>query len=196
MRKINHLFAAVSLAVGLFFITALAFAGGKEDSYSTVHKMVDPVTGASCSAVMLAPERALTAQHCTNMVSPVLQINGVSYPVMEAYVNPNVDLAILIVPNAPCPCVVIGERANEGDKVYQLGYPWGDVLTIGEGEVLGRGILWDTLEVVATSAWGAPGMSGGGVFNEKGELVGILIAGDLETGIPTFYVEVILVRIK
>lgn len=158
----------------------------------TVHKLV--ALNSSCSVVMLAPERALTAGHCTNVINPVVVIGGVSYPVTEAYINPAVDLAILIIPEAPCPCADVGAPLLVNDPMFQIGYPGASSGYTGpvysEGYLINKDEdFYGTLAVV-TSAWAYPGMSGGGVFNMQGELIGIIVGGNAFFGTPSVYVEV------
>ena len=146
---------------------------------ATVHKMHDDVLGASCSAVMIAPERAMTAAHCLNMQAPVLTIEGYDYVIVEGYAATPRDVAILIVPGAPCPCARLADTpVKNGDFVAVGGYPYGVALSVTYGEMQARVVLpEDGQEYLMISALGAPGNSGGGVFNEYGDLVGITSKG-------------------
>ena len=181
-------FALTILFLGLILSSVSANAATlREVVAPTVHKMTDGMQ--TCSAVMLAPGRAVTAAHCTDMTTPTLEVNGVKYPVTEAYANTDRDLAILIVPGAPCPCATVGTIApNEGDGVAVVGYPYGIARVVTYGEVQARIVnSEDKREYVLTTASGAPGNSGGGVFDSYGYLVGILsMAAD---GYLTLYVE-------
>ena len=144
---------------------------------ATVHRMHEE--GRSCSAVMIAPERALTAAHCLNMDAPVLTIEGYDYVIVEGYAATPRDVAILIVPGAPCPCVRVADTPiGVGDFVAVGGYPYGVALSVTYGEMQARVVLpEDGQEYLMISALGAPGNSGGGVFNEYGELIGITSKG-------------------
>ena len=184
-------------AVGFFLVAAFMLgtinahaAPARATLTAAVHKMHEP--GASCSAVMIAPERALTAAHCLDMVSPVVIIDGHRYAVTEGYAASPRDIAILIVPGAPCPCVqVSGTPLVEGDWVAAVGYPYGlPLVVVTYGEFQGRLIFEeDGQEYLLVTALGAPGNSGGGIFNEHGELVGITSKG--AQGHSLFAVEVI-----
>jgi len=156
---------------------------------AAVHKMHEP--GTSCSAVMIAPERALTAAHCLNMTAPVVTIDGHDYPVLEAYAATPRDMAILIIPGAPCPCAVVSDTpVSEGDWVAAVGYPWGIIRTVTYGEVQGRIVYEeDGQEYLFVTTLGAPGNSGGGLFNERGELVGITVKG--AQGHPMLALEIV-----
>ena len=145
---------------------------------ATVHRMHEE--GRSCSAVMIAPERALTAAHCLFMEAPVLTIDGYDYVITEGYAASPRDVAILIVPGAPCPCArVASTPIGDGAPVMTVGYPYGvPVVVVTYGEFQGRLIFPDDgQEYLLLTALGAPGNSGGGVFNEYGELVGIVSKG-------------------
>ena len=161
----------------------------REDMTRAVHQMTDEPTRSSCSVVMIAPQEALTARHCMGMESPVVTINGVAYPVTFAYGNPAIDLALLIIPNAPCPCVKPSAKAaKEADHVALVGYPYGLHKVVTYGEFQGRVII-QGIEYGLITAPARPGNSGGGVFNAKGELLGIVSMGDIN-GYLTMYVEI------
>ena len=151
----------------------------REAVAATVHKFHDPVLGISCSAVMVAPERAITAAHCLNMTAPVLTIDGYEYAVTEGYAASPRDVAILIVPGAPCPCARVADvAAVEGDPVAVVGYPFGLSRVVTYGEFQGRVVLAeDGQEYLLITALGAPGNSGGGVFDNNGDLIGITSKG-------------------
>lgn len=59
-----------------------------------------------------------------------------------------------------------------GERVYSIGAPSGLELTLGEGLVSGKRVQ-DNLDYVQTSAPISPGSSGGGLFDSRGNLVGI-----------------------
>ena len=161
-----------------------------------VHKMVgDP--GGRCSAVMIAPSRALTAAHCTAIPNAALEIDGASYPVSGSFpVKEGLDLAVIIVPSAPCPCATLARESSAlGSLVYVVGYPRGllRVVTFGlfQGSVTPSDYDGNTYGV--TDARTAPGNSGGGVFNDVGELLGISTATD---GHITLFVELPSLGVK
>lgn len=161
----------------------------REDMTRAVHQMTDEPTQISCSVVMIAPQEALTARHCMKMVSPVVTIDGTEYPVTFGYGNPALDLALLIIPNAPCPCAKPSAvAAKEGENVALVGYPYGLAKVVTYGEFQGRVRIQD-VEYGLITAPARPGNSGGGVFNAKGQLLGIVSLGDL-TGYLTMFVEI------
>lgn len=161
----------------------------REDVTRVVHQMTDEATKSSCSVVMIAPQEALTARHCMKMEAPVVTIDGVQYPVTFAYGNPALDLALLIIPNAPCPCAKPSVNPiKEGDNVSLVGFPYGIGKVVTYGEFQGR-VMIAGVEYAMITAPARPGNSGGGVFNAKGELLGIVSMGDL-SGYLTFFVEI------
>jgi len=184
------------LTIGGLLMLALFLSGAslhdtqlsaRNDAAATVHKMHEQ--GSSCSVVMVAPQEALTARHCMGMTSPVVTIDGVDYPVTYAYGNPALDLALLIIPNAPCPCVIPAAKPIQiGENVMVIGFPYalGRVVTYGEMQ---ERIKLDGIPYAMITAPARPGNSGGGVFNVKGELLGIVSLGDIN-GYLTFFVEI------
>lgn|SRR5574341_45034 len=146
----------------------------------TVYQLIDS-DGSRCSAVMIAPERAVTAKHCIRaMESPSLKIGEKLYPAIEAYTNEFVDAGILIVPDAPCPCATFrSTKLVKGETIVVIGYPFdSDEITELEGIITGDIIPFNEMPYTITTA--APtvgGMSGGGVFDENGLLLGVHAIG-------------------
>ena len=126
----------------------------------------------------------------------MLTINGKEYPVLESYANPDRDLAILIVPNAPCPCAYIRRKpAQIDERIILVGYPHGLAQTIAYGQIQGRVGTGTIREQLVTSALGAPGKSGGGVFDINGSLLAIATQMG-PNGLPTFAEEITPVVLK
>ena len=191
--NIGRYLSAILVSIALVFSSPVWATHGTEPA-KTVWQMHEE--GMSCSAVMVAPEWALTARHCMTMTSPVLTIDGVDYPVLEGYGNPVLDLALLYVPNAPCPCAKpSATKVKEGESVILIGFPYAIGKVVTDGEFQGR-VTINNIEYGMTTAPARPGNSGGGAFNQKGELLGILSMGDL-SGYLSFFVEIDpLVNIK
>jgi len=165
------------------------FINKRNDAAATVHQMTDSSVEVACSVVMIAPERALTARHCLQMESPVVTIDGVNYPVTFGYGNPVLDLAILTIPDAPCPCAKpTDNKLQVGEQVMLIGFPYSIAKVVTYGEMQARVVL-DAVEYAVVTAPARPGNSGGGVFNEQGELIGIVSMADI-TGYITFIVEI------
>ncbi len=114
--------------------------------------------------------------------------NGVTYLVLttKAYFvrsDPSNDVAIYRVESYPglfVPVVLSTADIRYGDKVYAMGMPlaiWG---TISSGEVAKPRLgnvqgLPDYIpqDAIVHTAYMKPGISGGGLFNDKGELIGL-----------------------
>ena len=183
MRILRNLaYFAVGVFLAASFLLGTSSAKASHTVAHSVRQVVVPVsttrpqTGNAaivCTAVMLQPERAITANHCTKYETLALTINGKSYPVLESYANPDRDLAILIVPGAPCPCAYIRTTSAQLDEAIMLvGYVEGVLQTLVYGHAQGR-VKEKNREQLITSASGAPGKSGGGVFDRNGYLLAI-----------------------
>ena len=179
LRNLAYFAAGVFLAASFMLGTTHVRADHpyRERVAATVHLVTGP--NMSCSAVMIAPERALTAAHCLGMDSPVMTVGETDYPVLEGYAAGPRDVAILIVPGAPCPCATVAEtQAVEGAPVTTVGYPFGVIRMVTYGELQGHIVdPSDGQEYIVVTTLGAPGNSGGGVFDANGDLIGIVSKG-------------------
>lgn len=85
------------------------------------------------------------------------------------------DLCKLSVTGLDAPAASLGtvNQVQVGQKVYALGAPQGLDLTLSDGMVSSLR-KFDEGTVIQTSAPVSPGSSGGGLFNEQGQLIGII----------------------
>lgn len=124
------------------------------------------------SGVVVRPGIVLTAAHLT--------IDGVeegmvgNWEVAEVlYLDIELDLMVLSVPGIECPCATLASADPFFlEELLAIGYPMGfGILVVTEGRMQG------TLEngLYLTTAPITMGVSGGGAFNEKGELAGIVL---------------------
>ncbi len=104
------------------------------------------------------------------------------------------DLALLRVEAKDLPTLALGDSdaMRPGDPVVAIGNPLGLEDTVSNGLVSARRTIHEGIEVLQVSAPIAPGSSGGPLFNERGEVVGIaeaVIQGDetLAFGVPIHY---------
>ncbi len=92
-----------------------------------------------------------------------------------------------IVTTAPIPAARLGiDRAPVlGDAAIAIGTPGGISGTVTQGQV--AGVNRDALNLTTQSG---PGASGGPVFNNRGELIGLVVAGNgsltVAQALPTF----------
>ncbi len=119
----------------------------------------------------------VTNYHVINMASDIKVKMG--YKVLDVegilHVDPENDLAILKLKGHDFPVVRLGD-ANSlavGEKVYVIGSPQGLENTISEGILSGIRKVDKEHKVLQMTAAISPGSSGGPLFNDRGEVVGI-----------------------
>lgn len=97
-----------------------------------------------------------------------------------AALDPDVDLCLLLVIGLRAPDINTRESSDLeiGERVFAIGAPAGLELSLSDGLVSGVRKRRETT-VIQTTAAISPGSSGGGLFDEKGNLVGI----------TTFFIE-------
>jgi S1-C subfamily serine protease len=124
--------------------------------------------------------------------------NGDTYDsVTVAAVDARRDLALLRIAGFGLPIADLGnsDTAQVGDKVYALGAPEGLKLSLSDGIVSAiRDSEEGGYKVLQTTAAISPGSSGGGLFNQRGQLLGITsfkIRGgeNLNFAVPVNYVR-------
>jgi len=122
--------------------------------------------------------------------------NKRSYPVIEV-VNASArhDLALLRIQVAGQPVLKLGksEDVRAGDAIVAIGHPLGLEDTVSNGLVSAVREVGD-LTALQISAPIAPGSSGGPLFNEQGEVIGVATAilrggQNLNLGMPVKYVQ-------
>jgi hypothetical protein len=108
--------------------------------------------------------------------------------------SPEHDLALLHVQAHGLPVVSLGDSdaMRPGDSVVAIGNPLGLEDTVSNGLVSARRTLDAGIEVLQISAPIAPGSSGGPIFNDRGEVIGVATAvleqgQNLNFGMPARY---------
>jgi cytochrome c-type biogenesis protein CcmH/NrfG len=127
------------------------------------------------SGVVIAHGFVVTNRHVVEKAVSVQAEHGSKkWTARVSKVDPDHDLAELSVPGLAAPAVQIRDSSTlaVGETVYAIGAPEGLELTISEGLVSGLRDF-DKTRVIQTSAAISPGSSGGGLFDAKGQLVGI-----------------------
>ena len=135
----------------------------------------------SASGVKIAHHRVLTAAHVAKF--GVFLINNKSIKILG--IDEVNDLAV-IEADVECPCVEIGKIPEVDDEVLIIGYPLSRVTNNIQISVSGKyqGMMKD--KKLLFTGFGAPGVSGGGIFNRYGKLVSIAsgIPITIDTGWP------------
>ena len=119
------------------------------------------------------------------------------YPVVEVLaIDEARDLAIVRVEAKDLTPLVLGdsEAVHAGDSVVAIGHPLGLEDTVSNGLVSAVRVLDPTLTVLQISAPIAPGSSGGPLFSDRGEVIGVATAfisqaQNLNFGIPVQYLK-------
>lgn len=121
--------------------------------------------------------------------------DGRELPVVELLAaNPDHDLALVRVEAHGLPALALGDsdKMRPGDPVVAIGNPMGLEDTVSNGLVSARRTVEHGLEVLQVSAPIAPGSSGGPIFNDHGEVIGVATAvveggQNLAFGMPIRY---------
>ncbi len=153
------------------------------------------VSGAGSGVILSEDGYIITNEHvvqgATNV--KVTMADKTSYEAKVIGGDANTDIAVLKVEAKGLPAVTVGNSDNliVGEFALAIGNPLGTLggtVTDGIISALNRDIVVGgrTMNLMQTNAAVSPGNSGGGLFNAKGELVGIVNAkssGDATEGI-------------
>jgi serine protease Do len=108
--------------------------------------------------------------------------------------SPEHDLALVRVEAHGLPALTLGDSdaMRPGDSVVAIGNPLGLEDTVSNGLVSARRQIDADVEILQISAPIAPGSSGGPIFNEHGEVIGVATAvlqegQNLNFGMPVRY---------
>ncbi|XXX79632.1 trypsin-like peptidase domain-containing protein [Sorangium sp. So ce134] len=125
------------------------------------------------------------------------------HPVLEVLAfDEDRDLAIVRI-HAPrkLPLLSLGDSraVRPGDPVVAIGHPLGLADTVSNGLVSAVRVVDPALTLLQISAPIAPGSSGGPLFNERGEVIGVAAAvatqgQNLNFGVPADYLKSLLVH--
>lgn len=122
------------------------------------------------------------------------------YPVVEVLgVDEARDLALVRIEAKGLSALVLGDSdaVRAGDTVVAIGHPLGLEDTVSNGLVSAIRVLDPSLTVLQISAPIAPGSSGGPLFSDRGEVIGVATAfiseaQNLNFGIPVRYLKELL----
>lgn len=126
------------------------------------------------SGVIVAPGKVATNCHVTRDASKImLSKSGHVYPVVSQAALPELDVCILETGALPLPSVSPAPaKMAKGTPVYMYGYPY----ALGMRSMPASVVAFHphlSGEVIEIDAGFMHGASGGGIFNEAGELVGL-----------------------
>lgn len=137
-----------------------------------------------CSGVWVAEDVILTAHHCVNDKMVVLHVvhddmehTGVSFIMDCDQDNDLVLLRVVTANTMPHPVVKIADSAWQGQRVHIMGHPAGLWWTYIEGLMSSyreKGFFnshFPTAYQISSATWF--GNSGGGAFDDQGNLLGI-----------------------
>ncbi len=122
------------------------------------------------------------------------------YPVLDVLAADAVhDLALVRIDASNLDVVALGDSdsVRPGDSVVAIGHPMGLEDTVSNGLVSAVRVIDPALTVLQISAPIAPGSSGGPLFSDKGEVIGVVTAfrregQNLNFGMPIRYLRAML----
>lgn len=153
---------------------------------TTVSYGQEYTTGGAGSGVIYTKDGyIITNYHVVGATTKTISVtlhDGSVYDAKYIYGDEYVDLAVIKIEKNDCDYATIGdfEQMQLGDEVLAIGNPLGYGLSVTNGIIsaLERQVTIEntTMTLLQTSAAINSGNSGGGLFNMKGELIGIVNA--------------------
>jgi S1-C subfamily serine protease len=147
------------------------------------------------SGFVYSDGRVMTNAHVVAGVSdPVVRINDTDYPANVVYYDPDIDVAVLSVPDLDAPALTFDDSAESGDQAAALGYPENgpylaspvrvrEERTLRSPNIYGDETVYrDTYSLYAQVR---PGNSGGPLVDVGGDVIGVIFAAsvtDANTG--------------
>jgi len=134
------------------------------------------------SGVFIDNSVIVTAAHVLIYPNLIVELsNGSILEVNDFYIDDVEDIGFIFVDvNEICISKIASLQGNIGDTTYLVGTPYDKefkfTITKGILSHLDRDIL-DWEDLLQTDAEGAPGSSGGPLYNSKGEVIGICVTG-------------------
>ncbi len=146
------------------------------------HTASEPV-GSGSGVIITSDGYIVTNNHVVNGASglKVTLQDGTEYEASVVGADSLTDLAIVKIETTGLPAATLGNSSSVvvGDKVYAIGNPLGVFTSsVSAGIVSGLNrtieVEGQSMTLMQTDASVNPGNSGGGLFNESGELIGIV----------------------
>lgn len=150
------------------------------DNYRSAIGTEQPVRASLGTGTVIAPHYILTASHVIEGADSVkIYINGNSYTAIVVHASAIRDYAILYTPDYFGTPVKLGSSIalKVGDGVITVGNPLGLLNTLGVGFVSAPAsdAMKDAYMYIQSWTQVYSGNSGGGLFNDNDELVGVVV---------------------
>lgn len=188
--KLSHLFITLCLSTVPLIATATEFKG------RGAALTIDLIEG-RCSGTSVGEYTILTATHCfapatdpegpPNTSAPI-RVNGKVMTITNV-VHDGKDHILIIMDQAFKTWAPIAAPATQGDRIHFWGNPGGLTMILREGLVIGSE---GPVDIIDAQGW--KGDSGSGVFNHRGEVVGVVSAinADIDPNWPGASFQVVL----
>lgn len=149
-------------------------------------------TSVEATGSVVGNQRVMTNAHVVAGTDALLVTGtgGVPLAASVIYFDPDIDVAVLDVPDLDAPPLPLQPEVEAGASMVVVGYPGGGRLrqeparVRGEMEVLGLDIYGEQTvlrDVVSLRSDVRPGNSGGPLLNKDGQMSGLIFAASLTT---------------
>ena len=203
MKKfLLSLLATALLATASFATPSPAFTAARKTTHKIVMSAAFEGEVSSCSATAIGPHALITATHCMNQPSVTIEVDGQETDIIQT-IGDGLDHTIVYVDATYTDYAKMATEAPaQGDSIFDIGNPGGFTSMYRTGTVSGyykeedpktpvqillapRKTKNDAVRLTFYDFNGFFGDSGSAVFNDKGEIAGIIsriIGGDLSAG--------------
>lgn len=167
-------------------VVVLTYSQGKRISQGSGVALAEDILATNCHVVEEGDQFAVTYE-------------GEVYEAALLIGDQEMDYCLLVTDGLPARQAEIAgvDSMSPGQRVYSVGSPQGFELTISEGLISGLRQMDENVHMIQTSAPISPGSSGGGLFNESGQLLGITTSGhkdaqNLNFAVPAEFAYVLM----